>query len=229
MLWAKSSIRGIARALKRSPSSVSREIERNRPPVNNHYAPRLANERALAHRKKRGREERLKNDALRNYVVSHLKLGWSPEQIAATAKDAIGVGISYEAIYQFVYARVSKASNLTYRHQEDLRPYLARHRRARMHKGMRKSYRIDKGPLPSIESRPCDVDERKYVGHWEDDSIVSRASLDRLKTINERVSGYCLHCSSKRWHRNGNEPGHRGTDENDSSLMAANDHLRSRI
>jgi IS30 family transposase len=190
MLWAKTSIRAIARALKRSPSSVSREIERNRPPVNNHYAPRLANERALEHRKKRGREERLKNDALRSYVISHLKLGWSPEQIAATAKNAVGASISYEAIYQFVYARVSKASNLMYRKQEDLRPYLARHRRARMHRGQRKSYRIEKGPLPSIDSRPCDVDERKYVGHWEDDSIVCSPTIPiRLRTTNERVSG----------------------------------------
>lgn len=189
MLWAKSSIRAIARVLKRSPSSVSREIERNRPPVNNHYAPRLANARALEHRRRRGREERLKNDALRSYVISHLKLGWSPEQIAAKALDAVGVPISHEAIYQFVYARVSKASNLTYRKQEDLRPYLARHRRARMHKGMRKPYRIEKGPLPSIDLRPREVERRISVGHWEDDSIVSRASPDRLKTINERVSG----------------------------------------
>jgi len=190
MLWAKSSIRAIARELKRSPSSVSREIERNRPPERNRYTPRLAQERATEHRKKRGREERLKNDVLRSYVISHLKLGWSPEQIAATTKDAVGASISHETIYQFVYARVSKASNLMYRHQEDLRPYLARHRRARMHKGMRKPYRIDKGPLPSIESRPCDVNERNDIGHWEDDSIVCSPTIPvRLRTTNERKSG----------------------------------------
>jgi IS30 family transposase len=189
-LWAKKSYRSIAEELGRSPSSVSREIRRNLPPQFFHYAPRLANERALKHRKKRGREERLKNDGLRSYVISQLKLGWSPEQIAATARDAVGVSISHEAIYQFVYARVSKASNLTYAHQEDLRPYLARHRRQRMHKGMRKPYRIDKGPLPSIESRPRDVDERKYIGHWEDDSIVCSPTIpERLRTTNERMSG----------------------------------------
>jgi IS30 family transposase len=190
MLWAKSSIRAIARTLKRNPSSVSRELLRNRPPVNNHYAPRLANERALAHREKRGREERLKNEVLRTYVISHLKLGWSPEQIAATAKDATGTSVSNEAIYQFVYARVSKASNLMYGRQEDLRPYLARHRRARMHKGMRKSYRIEKGPLPSIDARPQEIEERRSIGHWEDDSIVCSPTIPvRLRTTNERMSG----------------------------------------
>lgn len=188
-LWEKKSYRAIAEDIGRSPSSISREIRRNLPPERFLYTPRLAHERALEHRKRRGQEERLKNETLRNYVISHLKLGWSPEQIAATAKDAVDIAISHEAIYQFVYARVSKASSLTYAHQEDLRPYLTRHRRARMHKGMRKSYRIEKGPLPSIDLRPEEVNARKRIGHWEDDCIISRASADRLKTINERMSG----------------------------------------
>ena len=59
-----------------------------------------------------------------------------------------------------------------------------------MKKGMRKPYRIDKGPLPSIELRPTEVAERIYVGHWEDDSMVhSVYSAVRLRTANERVSG----------------------------------------
>ena len=190
MLWAKKSYRAIAEELGRAPSSISREVKRVLPAETRRYNPRLAHARAMEHRKKRGREERLKSDTLRSYVISHLKLGWSPEQIAATAKDAVGISVSHEAIYQFVYARVSKASNLMYGHQEDLRPYLARHRRQRMHKGMRKPYRIDKGPLPSIDSRPGDVDERKYIGHWEDDSIVCSPTIPtRLRTTNERKSG----------------------------------------
>jgi IS30 family transposase len=190
MRWQKASIRAMAAELGRSPSSVSREIRRHRPPDAKYYIPRLAQERALEKRKHRGRKDRLKTTALRQYVISRLKLGWSPEQIAATAKAVVGIGVSHEAIYQFVYARVSKASNLIYAHQEDLRPYLARHRRQRMHKGQRRPRRIDKGPLPSIESRPKEVDERTYVGHWEDDSIVHSVWSDaRLRTANERVSG----------------------------------------
>ena len=189
-LWAKKSYRTIARELGRSPASISREIGRNQPPERFRYTPRLANERARKNRKKRGREKRLKNDELRDYVVSHLKLGWSPEQIAATAKDVTGTSVSHEAIYRFVYARVSMASNLIYRHQEDLRPYLARHRRQRMKKGMRKPYRIDKGPLPSIESRPKGIEARRTIGHWEDDSIVCSPTIPvRLRTTNERKSG----------------------------------------
>lgn len=189
-LWGEKSYRTIAKELGRSPSSVSREIRRNLPPERFLYTPRLAQARALAHRKHRGREERLKSDALRDYVVSHLKLGWSPEQVAATAQNAVGASISHEAIYQFVYARVSKASGLLYAGKEDLRPCLALRRKRRMRKGMRKPYRIDKGPLPSIELRPAGVGARKEVGHWEDDSLVHAvADPVRLRTANERVSG----------------------------------------
>lgn len=190
MLWQKASIRTIARALNRSPSSVSRELKKNTPLRHDRYTPRLAHGRALLHRARRGREERLKNETLREYVASHLKLGWSPEQIAATSKNAAGTSISHEAIYQYVYHQVYRNGHGYVKPgREDLRPYLAYRRKRRIRKGLRKTYRIDKGLLPSIDERPKEADERSEVGHWEDDTIVSRASCQRLKTTNERVSG----------------------------------------
>jgi IS30 family transposase len=48
------SYRAIAGDLGRSVSSVSREIRRNLPPERFRYAPRLAHERALRSRRRRG-------------------------------------------------------------------------------------------------------------------------------------------------------------------------------
>jgi len=190
MLWQKESIRNIAKRLGRSPSSISREIERNKPQERKVYTPRLAHSRAMEHRSQRGREQRLKNNAVRDYVIKHLKLGWSPEQIANTIDSNIGESISHEAIYQYVYVQVYRAGcGYLKSNCEDLRPYLARHRKRRMKKGLRKSYRIDKGPLPSIEDRPTEVGLRIDIGHWENDLVVSKQSNTRLKTINERYSG----------------------------------------
>ena len=45
------------------------------------------------------------------------------------------------------------------------------------------------GKLPSIEDRPKEAEGRKEIGHWEDDTMVSRQSVVRLKSINERASG----------------------------------------
>ena len=57
MLWQKQSIRAIAKKLKRNPSSVSREIEKNKPLDRNIYTPRLAHEKAIKNRSKRGRKK----------------------------------------------------------------------------------------------------------------------------------------------------------------------------
>lgn len=191
MRWEKQSIRTIASALDRSPSSVSRELNRNKPPLRRVYTPRLAHERALKNWRSRGREDRLKNDDVRQYVVDHLKRGWSPEQIAAVSKQAVDTSISHEAIYQYVYAQVHRGGNGWVKPGcEDLRPYLAWRRKRRMKKGKRTAYRIDKGPLPSIDARPAIVDARTEIGHWEDDSMVSSPSCPmRLRTTNERISG----------------------------------------
>jgi len=194
MLWKKKSVRSIAKALNRNPSSVSREINKNRDSLNRrHYIPRTAHVRAVENKSKRGREKKLKNDILRNHVVKHLKLGWSPEQIANTVQERIGESISHEAIYQYVYSQIHRNGyGYPKPNCEDLRPYLARHKKRRTKKGMRKSYRIEKGPLPSIDDRPIEVKLRINIGHWEDDLIVSRQSKPKLKTINELFSGVVL-------------------------------------
>lgn len=191
LLWQKVSIRDIAGTLGRNPSSVSREIQRNKPPERNRYTPRIAHERALRYRRHRGKRKLDKNENLKAYVVSRLKLGWSPEQIAAMAQDVVGTNISHEAIYQYIYAQVyQEGRGYLKPGREDLRPYLARRRKRRIRKGLRRSYRIEKGQLPSIDLRPKEVERRAAVGHWEDDSLVYTPTCPvRLRTLNERKSG----------------------------------------
>lgn len=192
MRWQKESIRSIAKALHRSPSSISHELRRNFPPERQVYTPRLAHERALWKRRSRGREQRLKNDRIRLYVVYHLKLGWSPEQIAGRLKrDKVGI-ISHEAIYQFIYARVSKASSLVYSHQEDLRPYLRFKRKRRARKGLRSPQKCRYERGLSIDQRPLFINQRRRIGDWEGDSIVSINHKPGLNTLVERKTGLVL-------------------------------------
>lgn len=190
MLWQKSSIRSIAKEIGRSPSSISREIKRNIPLRKRRYTPRLAQERALKNRKNRGEKKLIANEELRKYMISKLKAGWSPEQIAGTSKKAVGISISYETIYKYIYSQIHRNGwGLLKTDCEDLRPYLARARKRRMKKGLRRIYPVKKDLLPSIDNRPEEAGERKEIGHWEDDLIVSKQSKTKLKTINERVSG----------------------------------------
>lgn len=191
MLWQKQSVRKIAKELNRSPSSISREINKSRRSDGKRfYIPRAAHERAIKKRSIRGEKKMIKNSDLKDHVIKHLKLGWSPEQIANAIPEEIEVTISYEAIYQYIYAQIHRNGyGLVKPKCEDLRPYLARRHKRRNQQSGRKSHRIDKGPLPSIDERPEEADLRINVGHWENDLIVSKLSKTKLKTMNELYSG----------------------------------------
>ncbi|HBV01638.1 MAG TPA: IS30 family transposase [Candidatus Taylorbacteria bacterium] len=177
---------------RRSKSSVSREIGGRPSKGLGRYKAYQANLKSLSRDKRRGRRERLKNETVRRYVIDKMKLGWSPEQISLRLPiDCRGETISYEAIYQFVYAQIRRGgSGKAKEGCEDLRRCLPRRRSRRSTKGARKAQKIERlESLPSIENRPSTADERKEVGHFEDDTIVSRQSAARIKSVNERVSG----------------------------------------
>lgn len=189
MLWQKASVRSIAKALDRNPSSIAREVNKNFPATRKTYTPRLAHERAVSQRKVRGRTDRLKNNRIREYVVTHLKRKWSPEQISGRIKIDLKEDISHEAIYQFIYDRVRNGSNNIKPNTEDLRPYLRRRRRIRTPHGSRKYQRISRPKGRSIDERPKIVLLRKRVGDWEGDSVESIDHKPGVNTLVERKVG----------------------------------------
>ena len=190
LLWQKSSIRSIARVLNRSPSSVSREINRTIP-LKRSYKPRVAHSRTLLKRTYRGRKLHLKSGFIRRYVISKLKLGFSPEQISGRLTlEYPKEKISHEAIYQFIYSQVHRDGCGDMKPgYHDLRRYLKRRHKRRGQKGMRSVQRVFRPKGPSIDDRPKEIEERKTVGHWETDSVVSKKSKVGLNTLVERKTG----------------------------------------
>jgi IS30 family transposase len=192
-LWEKKSLRAIAGELSRPPSTVSREINRNLPAIHYRYAPRLAHFRALANRKNRGRQDRLKNERVREYVISHLKKRWSPEQIANTIKVQINETISHEAIYQYVYAQIHRQGYGWIKPGcLDLRTYLRRRKKRRTRKGARRCQRCFKPKGASINERPKEVNQRIRIGDWESDTVESINHRPGINTLAERKSGLVL-------------------------------------
>src|SRR3954454_21023776 len=74
-------IRVIAAELGRSPSTISREIRRNRHPVNGQYRPHAAQARADARRPRPKQGKIGANPELRAAIQAGLDERWSPEQI----------------------------------------------------------------------------------------------------------------------------------------------------
>ena len=128
---------------------------------------------------------RLKNDWLRGYVVEKMHLGWSPERISGRlGREYPGRwerNISPEAIYRYIYSRQAPPG---------LRECLVRRRRARGlrdGRGRKKLKILDRTP---ISARPAEVEGRLVFGHWEGDTVVSRAHKGGLHTELERMSRY---------------------------------------
>lgn len=191
----KKSISDIARELGRDKSAISREIE-GRPRIGRgKYTADKAQAKAESKKGSQGRKSKFDYELLKEYAVEKLKLGWSPEQIELRLPidypDDERMRVSYEAIYQYIYAQIHRGGNGTVKKNgEDLRNYLPRRHSRRQKKGFRKAQKLERiSSLPSIEERPKEVDTRKKIGHWEDDTLVSRQSKARIKSINERVSG----------------------------------------
>ena len=176
-------ITGIAKVIGRDKGTISRELKRNKSPIYDCYLSYKADSRAKERKRKSGERQRLKNKDIAAYVVSKLKIGWSPEIIAGRwSKDRPEAAISHEAIYQFIY---DKKERLT----SDLTIYLPRAHRKRTKRGHTRKHR--KSHIPeriSIEERPSHIIKRREPGHWEADTVVSRQSLAALAVIVERKS-----------------------------------------
>ncbi len=182
MHWEGKGPSEIARTIGRDKGTISRELRRNASQGYSCYTPCQAQKRSVQ-RKLTARHSRplLKSKKIQRYVRQKLKLGWSPEIIAGRLKKN-GQSISHEAIYQFIYHRDTPDGN-------QLISQLCRAHRKRRIKG--KGRKVRKTKIPNrvpIAARPKAVDQRKQVGHWESDTIISRKSKVALHSMTERVT-----------------------------------------
>jgi len=146
----------------------------------------------MAHKKRNHRTKAqpklLRNKALRSYVITHLRLFWSPEQIAARLKlaypDDMSMRVSHETIYTYVYClargELKKELIATLRQQRTSRE-----------RPRGKNGRAKHSPIPdlvSIEERPKEVEDRIIPGHWEGDLIIGKGGHSAIGTLVERTT-----------------------------------------
>lgn len=177
------SIRAAARVLERAPSTISREIRRNRR-QDGGYRPFTADERARG-RRSRSRRNRRFEGADWALVVACLKKNWSPEQISGRLRLLGLLSISHESIYRYVWDDKRSGGEL-YRHLRQVS------------KLRRKRYRgyDSRGRLAGkrhISERPPGAEYRSRVGHFEADTMMG-SSRERhcLFTLVDRKTGFTL-------------------------------------
>ena len=90
----------IARTLKRSPSTIGRELARNRCNSDSVYRAEIAHSYATARRRRERRGFRHSSQQWQR-VIALLKEKWSPEQISSTLRLQGAFRISHETIYKY--------------------------------------------------------------------------------------------------------------------------------
>ena len=187
------SMRSIGLELRRPTSSISREVAGKPRKGMGRYRADVAQRKVDVRRHQQGRDAKCLYEPLLEYVVSKIKLGWSPEQISIRLPLEYphdeGMRISYEAIYQYIYSQIHRDGHGYVKTGcEDLRIYLPRRHKRRQAKGIQKgSDTRTQKHIPSIDDRPEVVETRSRIGDWEDDLLVSGASNVCVKSANERM------------------------------------------
>ncbi len=180
------SYRKIGIILKRSPSTISREIRRHsksRKTYRAISANQEAEQIARVPRKQRILDKNLK---LQYIVIRHLKNRWSPEQIAKRLRilypNNMTMRISHETIYAYIY--VHPRQHL----KRQLLHYL---RRQHINRRTKNKVRHKSRPIQdfiSIDDRPPEVHARKIAGHWEGDLVMGALNKSAIGTLVERTT-----------------------------------------
>lgn len=174
----------IARQLGRHPSSVSRELRRNRCAYDGAYRPEKASERTNGRRSRSRRNGRFSASDL-ELVDRLIREDYSPEQTVGYLRRHGLLQISHETIYVYLWRDKDKGG------------LLWKHLRCSS-KRRRKRYGAydSRGRLAGkkhISERPPEVDARLEIGHWEMDTVMgNHASQHCVLSLVERVSGYTI-------------------------------------
>jgi transposase, IS30 family len=188
LVEARTPVAEIARRLGRHPSTIYRELGRNRFRDGDRgfcgYFP--LNAQDLARRRRQRRRKLAMDDGLRAHVTERLEAGWSPQQIAGRLRHETDGGptVCHETIYRHVYGPEGREDGL-YRHLP----------KARRRRGSRYGRRPRSASIPRerwIENRPAEVGDRETFGHWECDLLIFRkeAGKANVTSLVERKSRF---------------------------------------
>jgi len=194
------SIRRIAARLGCHPSSVSRELRRNR--SRKGYRPKKAQAKADRRARLKAAARRKVTQGMWEYAKARMSEGWTPEQVEGRCRrDGVPMA-SRETIYREYYRRqrlVEKG-----RSDEELPPLSMRRRKRKTRDRNAKKYRRNagRGKIPGrvdIAERPRTVENRARVGNWEGDLINGLKGTGNLVTLAERMTRFVFfaHAATK--------------------------------
>ncbi len=190
------SIRSISRFLKRSASTISRELSRNQATTSQSYCASSAAQQYSQRRKSSKKPIKIIQgnplyEKIKHWLTDE---NWSPVQIAGNLKkqypNQSEMHVSHETIYSYIYAHP----------KGELKKIMIQSlRRAKSKRGPRGSknsnyHSIQPSEEQLIANRPAEINERILEGHWEGDLIAGSKNQSCVGTLVERTTGYLILC-----------------------------------
>lgn len=187
-------IRAIANTLHRAPSTISRELRRNKKGARM-YSPSSAERYYTERRRNCGRKHILCCEAYRECVRRLIEeYQWSPEEISNRLKlEGSPLQLSYGAIYRAIHAGIFDANKRAA--SRSRRKRFAYHLRRKGKQKNAKGAKNKQGGYQfanKICDRPAQANERAACGHFETDTIVGKRGGARLVSIVDRKSRFTL-------------------------------------
>ncbi len=171
--------REIATALRRCPSTISRELRRNA--VEGGYRPGAAQQRAERRRRERPLNRKLDDPELLEAVRDGLAHDWSPEQIAGRLEQRFAEEAQRQLSPQSIYAWIKNSPQ---------RKHWESHLRRR---GKRPGRRKPSVPVGSpIAGRPRVIERRGRLGDFEGDTVLGPPGTGGVATLVDRKSRFTI-------------------------------------
>ena len=161
----------IAAQLKRSKSTINYELQRCQP-----YNALLAQADYDAKRENCGCRRSVDQQDV-DYILSKLKLGWSPESIVGrywkTHKKPFPISVS--SIYRYAALGLFK---------------LAQKLLIRKGRKLKNNETETRGKMPRLKKIHARQAPRNQVGHWEVDTVIGKSHKSQIMTLTERTSRF---------------------------------------
>ena len=182
------SVRAIARALRRDPGTVSRELRRGAPSWLPRYDPCVAHFDAIRRRSesRTGGRKLRPGSARFETVTDHRRQGWSPSQIAGRLRRMEPEDARRRASHETIYVALYAMPRGELRRQ--LLAYLRQGRQKRRPRSRGTDRRGFVTDDVKIAARPEEIAERLIPGHWEGDLIKGAGNHSAVGTLVERAS-----------------------------------------
>ncbi|MGH6683400.1 MAG: IS30 family transposase [Pseudolabrys sp.] len=170
----------IAAALDRAPSTISRELDRNR--TGDDYYPAQAQQAAQRRRRERPLARKMDDPAINEFVRDSLAHEWSPEQITGRLEqqypDESGRRVSAQTIYAWIERDDDREHWQSFLRRRGKRPY--RRKPAESAGGAR------------IADRPEIIEQRMRLGDFEGDTVLGPPGTGGLATLVDRKSRFTI-------------------------------------